>query len=352
MQRLIDTVAKGTVDRLFGLPRPAVERLFGPPPTNDRGAPLDHQVHVLLSIMDRIGQPELHEMELAEARNTYHHSTRIFDLAPRPMARVEDRTIPGPGGPIPMRLYWPERDSQMPALVFYHGGGFVVGTLDAYDGLCRALAERLGALVVSVDYRLAPEAPFPAAIDDSAAAFEWVVQRAEHLGVDPQRVHVGGDSAGGNISTVVTQQCVAAGGPTPAGQLLIYPKTDQADGYASRDHFAEGFFLSQGMADWFGAQYLDGAPINGHRHEDHRVSPIAFDALHDLPPTMVVTAGFDPLRDEGEAYAARLANAGVDVRHHQQDRLIHGFITQGGVIDAAGRAVADIAAEYRRGFLG
>ena len=322
-------------------PEPLARRLFGEPPKNDCGAPLDRQVHILLQMMDNVGSPKLEELGAYEARQVYRRANQTFDLAPCEMHSVEDRQIVGPGGDIGLRIYRPVV-GELPGVVFYHGGGFVIGDLDGYDGFCRAFAERTGCLVVSVDYRLAPEHPFPAAVDDCVQAFRWVRANAGELNVDREQIAVAGDSAGANLATVVCQQQIVADEPTPARQLLLYPKVDQQGDYPCRKLFGHGFFLTDDMICWFSQCYLKEADKS-----DPRASPIVFDRLGEMPPAMIVTAGFDPLRDEGEVYAARLGDAGVDVSYRCQDELVHGFITMGGIVDAAAQAVADIAEEFR-----
>ncbi len=325
------------------LPKPVASRLFGPPPTNDRGAPLDFQAHVLLALLESSGQPNLDDLTPFEAREVYEMSNRLFDLPRRPLFDVEDRRLPGGQGSVPVRVYRPGDGAGKPALVYLHGGGFVIGGLDGFDGLCRALAERTGCVVFSVAYRLAPEHPFPAAVDDCVAVYRWVRAYADDLGIDPERVSIGGDSAGGNLATVVCQRLIERGEAPPARQLLIYPATDNRGGYESLEHFHEGYFLTTSMVTWFTQTYLNGYDASG----DPRVAPILFDKLDEMPPAVVITAGFDPLRDEGEAYAKKLSDAGVRVVHRSFDRLMHGFITMGGMLDAAGHAVADIAEEFR-----
>lgn len=349
MSQLLDSITRRVAGTAFGMPESAAEKVFGPPPTNDRGTPLDHQFHVLLSLQRLLGQAELHERGVEGARDYFRQVTRVFDRPGPGLAQVRDRRIDGPDGPIDLRIYRPRLGEQLPACVFYHGGGFVIGGLETYDGLCRTLASRGACTVVSVDYRLAPEAPFPAAIDDALAAFRWTRGHAEALGIDRTRMAVAGDSAGGNIATVVAQRQVADGEAPPDLQLLIYPKTDQGEGgeegYPSREHFAEDFYLTWSMAEWFAAHYLSAADVAPAA--DPRVSPIRFDRLGELPPAVVVTAGFDPLRDEGRAYAERLDAAGVSVVHRRFERLVHGFVTTTGVIDAAARATADVAELFR-----
>jgi acetyl esterase len=328
-----------TVRSAVRMPRMLGERLFGAPPTNDLGVSLDYQTHMMLRLADYVGQPQLHELGTEGARAEYERTNLMCNLPVCKLREIEDRRIDGPHGSIPVRIYRPSHAPGLPACVYYHGGGFVIGGLDGYDGLCSALAERGRCVVVSVDYRLAPEHPFPAPIDDSLAAYRWVRDHADDLGIDAERIAVAGDSAGGNLATVVCQQLVEAGEVPPAYQLLIYPTTDQIGEYASHHHFGEGFLLTGAMMDWFTRTYLSGYSDL----DDPRVSPLRFDRLDKLPPAKVITAGFDPLRDEGIAYATRLAEAGVTTVHRSFDRLIHSFITMGGLLDSAGHAVADIA---------
>lgn len=344
----INSLAAGLMRRALKtavcMPRGLAEAIYGPAPTNDRGVSLDWQTHVLLSVLEGAGQPELHELGVAEAREVYTRANHLFDVAPRPMHAVEDHEFGGPFGPIPARLYRP-RPGRLPVCVFFHGGGFVIGDLDGYDGVCRMLAERGDMVVISVDYRLAPEHPFPDPVDDCVAAFRAIRDRADRLGLDPHRLVVAGDSAGGNLATVLCQELVKEQEELPIYQLLIYPKTDQREqgDYASRELFADGFFLTSSMVDWFSQTYLGDADVAA----DPRVSPNCFEDLHLLPPTHMITAGFDPLRDEGEAYADRLAQSGVRVTRHCCSQLVHGFVSMGGLIDAAAHAVSDMAEQLR-----
>lgn len=329
-----------TVAAALRLPRPVAKRIFGEPPVNDRGAPLDWQTHLLLRLMATTGSPELHELGAEQARTVYDRANALFDLKPRPMHAIEELSVAGADSTLSMRVYRPA-PGPLPACVFFHGGGYVIGSYDGYEGFCSAFAELGQCVVLSVDYRLAPEFPFPAAPRDCQAAFNDIWARREELGIDGARLGVAGDSAGGNLAAVVAQQQLVDDGALPAHQLLIYPKTDQGTDYPSHNHFGDGFLLTQEMVSWFGDCYKAAS-------EDPRCSPIRFERLAELPPTTVITAGFDPLRDEGEAYAEKLQAAGAEVSHYCCDQLIHGFVTQGGVVDAAAAAVADMAEQFRR----
>jgi acetyl esterase len=325
-------------------PEPLSPALFGPPPTNDRGGVLDAQTHRLLVTMRRTGAPRIEELPPPQARQAYRRASQLFDYVEAPCAAVEDRRIPGPGGDIDLRVYRPHGLSttrRSPAVVFYHGGGFVIGCLATYEGFCRTFAALTSSTVISVHYRLSPEHPFPCAVHDAVAAFAAVVERAGELGVDPARIAVAGDSAGATLATVVCQQQALTSGPAPLHQLLIYPRTDQTRRYPSQDHFAEGYYLTGPAMDWFARCYLRDAD-----HGDPRISPLLFDALDTVAAATVVTAGFDPLRDEGEAYAAKLNQAGRLHREHRFDALIHGFVSMGGLIDAAHKAIATMAREF------
>jgi len=254
-----------------------------------------------------------------------------------------NQTIPGPAGPIPLRIYTPETKprARLPALVFFHGGGLVAGSLDTHDALCRTLAEGIGAKVVSVDYRLAPEHPFPAAIEDSLAATQWVSANAATLEIDPGRIAVGGDSGGGTLAAVVAQMAKEAGGPKIAFQFLLCPVLDFATESPSRRDFAEGYLLDRTTMESDLAHYAPGDLM------DPRVSPLRALDLAGLPPAAIHTAEFDPLRDEGEAYAGRLADAGVAVSHTCHAGLIHHFYGLTTVIPAAGTAMDTICREAR-----
>jgi len=267
---------------------------------------------------------------------------------PDPVARVEDCTIPGPAGAIPVRIYTPEGDGPFPVLVFFHGGGWVICTLDTHDGLCRALANGAGCVVVSVDYRLAPEHRFPAATEDCFAATQWVAAHAGDLRADPARVAVGGDSAGGNLTAVVTQVARAHGGPPLAFQLLIYPAVDfrRETGYPSMADNDQGYVLDRAAMEWFTNHYLR----SDADRTNELASPLLATDLRGLPPALVITAEYDPLRDEGEAYARRLHDAGVPVTVRRYAGMMHGFFGMIAQFDTAKEAVAEAGAALRSAF--
>ena len=299
--------------------------------------PLDPQAKAVLDQFASMGGQQLHEMSVAQARELILGMVALAG-EPESIARVENRTVPGSAGEIPVRIYTPVGTAPFPVLVYFHGGGWVIGNLDTHDGICRSLANRVGCLVVSVDYRLAPEHTFPAAPEDCYAATRWLAEHAGSLGGDKGRIAVGGDSAGGNLAAVVALMARDRGGPKLAFQLLVYPATDTDFETRSYRENSEGYFLTRADMVWFWNHY---AP----RDEDRRnpyAAPLRAASLRGLPPALVITAEFDPLCDDGNAYAARLREDGVPVRLSQQDGLIHGFFQMGAVIDR-GRASVDEA---------
>ena len=306
---------------------------------------LDSHVKALLDQMAALKAPKLWELGPQAARAAMRMS--IFRQNNTPIGKIENRTIEGPGGALNLRIYTPivTSSSVLSGLVFFHGGGFVLGDLESHDDLCRVLTNESGCRVVSVDYRLAPEHPFPAAVDDALAATKWVASNAAPLGIDPNRLAVGGDSAGGNLAAVVAQ-LARAGGPPLAFQLLIYPVTQLGapDTVSMREN-AKGYFLEKDGMDWFTRLY---APDKDHRH-DPRLSPLRCKDLAALPPAYVVTAGFDPLRDEGRDYADALDKAGVPVTHVNYPGMVHGFFSMRGFIPKAREAIAAAAAALREG---
>ena len=265
---------------------------------------------------------------------------------PEPVAGVEDRMLPGPGGEIPARTYVPFGKEPFPVLVYFHGGGWVLGDIELSDGLCRTLANTTGCIVVSVGYRLAPEHPFPAAVDDAFYATQWAAANASGFGGDPLRLAVSGDSAGGNLAAVVAQIARDRGKPAIQFQLLIYPATDAACDTPSYSENAEGYFLTKAAMQWFWNHYLPKDVDRCHPH----VSPLRADNFADLPPALVITAEFDPLRDEGELYAQRMQAAGTPVQLIRYNGMIHGFFAMGGLIDQGRMAVQQAAAALRAAF--
>jgi acetyl esterase len=307
--------------------------------------PLAPQARALLDEVAPPGAPGLHELPLPlpELRRALAGMFGAFGGPAIELARVEDGSLPGPAGAIPVRVYTPAGRAPLPALVYLHGGGWVLGSLETHDGTCRALAAAVPCVVVSVDYRLAPEHPFPAAPEDAWAAVAHVAAHAADFGADAARLAVGGDSAGGNLSAVVALMARDRGGPRLVHQLLVYPVTDAAMDTASMRENAEGYFLTRDAMAWFWSHYVPSVAARAHPY----ASPLRAPDLRGLPPALVITAEFDPLRDEGEAYAARLREAGVPVDLTRYGGMIHGFFSMGGRLDR-GRAAVDEAARALR----
>ena len=331
---------------LAALPPRWQVRLAGGAPIIRDGLTLDPQLQLLLAMRERLKLPALTELEPAAARLRVRRESATTAGRPIPVGAISEITVDGADGPLPARHYAPppaDGDGRPPPLLlFLHGGGFVICDLDTHDQVCRVLCRYAGVHVVSVDYRLAPEHPFPAAVEDARAALRWAVEHAESLGADPARIAIGGDSAGGNLAAVTCQLAVQDGGPAPACQLLIYPTVDRGVRYPSRDLFADGFFLTRAEMDWFDMHY--GA---AEHPDDPRRAPLKAKDLSGLAPALVVTAGFDPLRDEGEAYATALEAAGVPVKLRRVPGMIHGFVNMGDISRSARRATLDIAADLR-----
>ncbi len=343
---------------------------------------LHPQARALINLMQERGVPPMHTLSPVDARRFYRERRSFTQPDAPPVAQVQDLQATGPHGAIPLRLYkplsemslretsLPESPGQaLPVLVYFHGGGWVIGDLDTHDTLCRQLANGSGAAVVAVDYRMGPEHLFPAAVDDCLAATRWVHDNAASFGLDASRLAVGGDSAGGNLAAVVSilaRDMGAAGAatlattltttvattlvtrlPTPlhiAFQLLIYPSTDMRRQSASHQTNGQGYVLTADTISYFQGHYTG----DEAKYADWRASPLLCDNLTNLPPAFVMTAGYDPLRDEGLAYAQRLTEAGNRATHICFERQIHGFITMGRVIDEANVAVAICASELKR----
>jgi acetyl esterase len=305
------------------------------------------EVRAVLDALEALGSPPIEEQTPQQVREAYGEFSALASKAE--MASVTDRTFPGPAGEVPVRVYVPTTEpGPRPVLVYFHGGGWVIGDLESHDATVRALAAASGLTVVAVDYRLAPEHPFPAAVDDCLAAVCWVAEpsTAAELDVDPARMAVGGDSAGGNLAAVAAQQ-LRDTGPALRFQVLVYPATEMHFTHPSIDENADGYFLTKADMMWFRGHYCAGEDWN-----DARMSPLlaTYEAVRGVAPALVITAEFDPLRDEGEAYAAKLQAAGVDAKATRYDSVIHGFFSMGDLVPE-GKAAIDEAAEALRAAL-
>ncbi|CAA9277067.1 MAG: Alpha/beta hydrolase fold-3 [uncultured Corynebacteriales bacterium] len=301
--------------------------------------PLDPQVEAMRARRSAEGHTPLYAMTLEQARAEDLASIRAAGGTPEPVASVDDLEIPGPGGPLPVRVYRPAAAGPLPALVYFFGGGWTLGTIDTADGICRALTNAAGCATVAVGYRLAPEHKFPAAVHDCLAGLRWA---AAAPGIDPDRVAVGGDSAGGNLAAAVTLLARDAG-PRIAHQLLVYPNTEHGADTPSVRAGVDPLLFNRTSVDWYWNHYL-ADPADG---ADPLASPLRAPDLSGLPPATVITAEYDPLRDEGEAYAARLAEAGVPVTLRRFDGMIHGFFAMSGQLDQGREAVGWAADRLR-----
>jgi acetyl esterase len=304
--------------------------------------PLHPQITALVEAM--AANPDakpIDQSTVEEAREFYRGLGSMFGPGPEP-AKVEDRSIPGPAGEIPLRVYTPHGDGPFGVMVFFHGGGWVIGDLDTHDRECRLLCHDAACVVVSVHYRRAPEACYPAAPDDAYAALCWVGENAAELSVDPQRIAVGGDSAGGNLSAVVALRARDEGGPALRFQLLIYPAVDlrTPTRFASRKENEDGPFLTLPVMEWFEGHYFG----DDEGRQQQNASPLLAASHAGLPPALVVTAEFDPLRDEGEAYAQALQRAGVETALHRYDGMPHMFFQLSTVTDDGRALLAEAAA--------
>jgi acetyl esterase len=342
--RLPTAVERVVAKSLLSLPPSVLRRIVGPPERAPGGYGLDLQVQMLLWLIRAMKMPELHQGGVSVARAALDRSGPLLDVAEPRDVGAYDRTIPGAAGPRRARVYVPRdaRGGPSAGLVYFHGGGWVVGSIESHDRFCRVLASKAGVVVVSVDYRLAPEHPFPAAVDDSIAATRWVLANAGSLGIDADRVAVGGDSAGGTLAAVVSQ-ALRDDARRPAFQLLIYPATDLTRALPSHAHFGQGYFLPRSAGDFYVGHYAPDAAT----HTDPRGSPLFAPDLSRLPPALVATAGFDPLVDEGRAYADKMREAGVDVEYVCSEGSMHGFVHLAGVVREAARVVELMAERLR-----
>lgn len=317
----------GLLRALLGCGRPVVRD----------GQTLDRQIQWLIHLEQRLGTPPLTGPSVAAARANFERSARL--LSPRDECPSRDLQVRGAEGPLPARLYEPPGAGQG-LLVFFHGGGWVIGSLESHDSVCRALARRSGQRVLAVDYRLAPEHPFPAPAEDALASYRWACDHAAELGVNPSRIAVGGDSAGGNLAAVVAQ----GPDPKPCLQLLIYPGLDLVEETRSHELFVEGFLLAVADIRWFQDHHVPDVA----QRSDLRASPGRATELAGLPPACVITAGFDPLRDEGRDFARRLQAAGVSTEDLCYPGLVHGFLHLAAAVPAADAALDDAARALRQ----
>jgi acetyl esterase len=303
--------------------------------------PTDPQVQGILDYLAASGRGGTTALDPGQSRAGYL-AMAAMTAHPEVRPAIGDRTVPGPAGDLAARVYRPDGEGPFPVVLYLHGGGWVLGGIATADGICQQLAVGVPAVVVSLEYRLAPEDPFPAAVDDAEAALRWVADHAADLGGDPDRLAVAGDSAGANLAAVVARRARDAGGPPVAFQLLLCPVTDATCSQPSYAENGEGYMLTAGLMRWMIDNYLDGADP-----ADPDVSPLLAHDLAGLPPTLVVTAEYDPLRDEGEAYAARLRGAGVEAVAVRYDGMIHAFLDMTAVVDAARPALEETIGALR-----
>lgn len=307
---------------------------------------LDPQISTLLELFADSGAAELYTLPPEQAREQYLLGIKKLSGKPPVIAKAIDRTIDGAGGPLSIRIYRPddEQDNKLPVLVFFHGGGWSIGGLESHDHICRWLTAKSGCLLISVDYRLGPEHKFPAAVEDALTATQWTIQHATEIGADAGRLGLGGDSAGANLAAVVSIMMRDMGSSSIKTQLLIYPATDMTMSHPSHTAYGEGYRLTRPMMVWSVANYLR----EGRDMFDFRASPLLAKDHSNLPSALIMTASFDPLRDEGEAYAEKLRSSDVAVDYICYEGMIHGFIGMPGVVDAAKTALSYAAAYLKK----
>lgn len=306
---------------------------------------MDPQIAGLLQVLTSQGPIDWSQMSAA----TFRAASQMPPAEhPQPVGAISEQRIAGIGGDIPLRIYQPSQTGTWPLLVFFHGGGFVIGDLNSHDNLCRALCEALPAVVVSVDYRLAPEHRFPSAVEDAYTATVWAGRHAAELGADAARIVVGGDSAGGNLAAVVAQLAKDSGDVAIAHQMLLYPVCDTDLNRQAYQRLGQGNFLETPMMQWFWDHYL----VRPEDALDPRAAPLKAKDLAGLPSATVVTAGFDPLNEEAECYVKRLAEAGVNVSHHPYPGAIHGFMSFLGMVSLADQALAEVVGQVKQSLRG
>jgi acetyl esterase len=306
--------------------------------------PLNPQEQSIIDQARALNLPTFDQLTPEEAREQYLRGR--MPVPPEPVANVDDRVLEIDGARIPIRIYTPDGVAPYAALVYFHGGGWVIGNIETHDQICRKLANRGGCMVISVEYRVAPEHKFPTAAEDAYGATAWVAAHAADLGIDASRIAVGGDSAGGNLAAAVTLMARDRGGPPLMFQALIYPVTHFNFDTPSYTENAEGYFLTQGSMRWFWGHYL-ASEADG---EQPYASPLAAKDLGGLPPALIIAAEFDPLRDEDAAYAQRLREAGVDATYHCYDGTIHGFVQMEALLDAGKAAIEEVGAALKAAF--
>ncbi len=305
--------------------------------------PVAQQIADFVASMKQIqdGTPE-------EARLAREEAGNPFEPKPRDLAGIEDTLIPGPGGDLPIRIYRPKTYSsdQLPAMVYFHGGGFVVGSIKSHDTIAQNFSAEAECIVISVEYRLAPEIKYPEPLEDALASFRWVAFNAESLGIDPERIAIGGDSAGANLATVTCMRCRDENESQPIFQLLIYPATDLSRNTSSFKEFANGYFLTADGMRWFEGHYLE----DESQAKESYASPLRAKKHDNMPPALIITAGFDPLRDEGKAYADKLKAAGVNVTHTCYTDMVHGFLSMGGGLPQGIEAIKECGRYLKKAF--
>ncbi|MBM86783.1 MAG: hypothetical protein CMQ41_00230 [Gammaproteobacteria bacterium] len=304
---------------------------------------LDPQAEILLESIKESGARPFNAYSAQEARKIYDQASELVRGTPPEPFSIEEIVIPGSDGPILAWIYKPSADSNLPTLIYYHGGGYTIGSLKSHDCVCRGICVEAQCIVISIDYRLAPEHKYPAAVQDAWDAAKWVVEHAHTLSVDPKNIAIGGDSAGGNLTAVVSLLAKAAKNPRFVFQLLIYPCTDMTCSFESHKKFGEGYRLTNELIDWFYDHYFSQNDDITH----WKASPLNAKDFSDLPPAFMISAGYDPLQDENKAYAEKLKNAGVAIKHSHYGGMIHGFLTMPGKIDKAKEGISECASELK-----
>jgi len=338
------SIEKFTLRNVIRLPKKAKDLLLGKEGVNIAGRKLDRQLEMLAYLSNK--RPGIEALEPDEARTVFANSSSYLDHPAIDSLKIRDRVITYDHRAIPVRTYAPEKPSLSRALVIYfHGGGWVVGDRDTHDRFCQLMCDQLGEMVLSVDYQLAPEHTFPAAVDDAFGAYQWALEHHEDLEIDPSKVIVAGDSAGGNLAAVVSLMARDKQITPPWQQVLIYPVTDLRQNTESVERFGSGFVLTAALMNWFIDHYCP-------QQEDRLnplASPLLAESLDNLPPAIISLAGFDPLHDEGEAYADKLKAAGVPVTLLKHNSMLHGYINLTGYVEGARAAVDEIFANIKRG---